>query len=217
MASSTNAHPIPIDEYWKNAYHALDPTLQANIGGARTGKRDITAAVLQTAEQKREISIHKRWKFKLSNGEVIIIRDVVEKITKWVKMFVAVGDVATSYHPETAALPWAAVRFILQAAINETEVHGSMVADLETISRLVSRYKEFERVHLGTATPVQEQLKDGLTLLYADVLKYLATAVKFFDTRSFSKFANCLEYAWKRHLTLQNGDSRVFSVLPMPA
>lgn len=217
MPSSTNAHQSPIDEYWKNAYHALDPTLQANIGGARTGKRDIAAAVLQTAERKREISIHKRWKFKLPNGEVIIIRDVVEKITKWVKMFVAVGDVATSYHPETAALPWAAVRFILQAAINETEVHGSMVADLETISRLISRYKEFERVHLGTATTVQEQLKDGLTILYADVLKYLATAVKFFDTRSFSKFANCLEYAWKRPLTLQNGDSRVFSVLPMPA
>jgi hypothetical protein len=110
--------------------------------------------MLQTAEQKRKISIHTRGKFKMPNGEVIIMRDVVEKITKWVKMFVAVGDVATTYHPEPAALPWAAMRCITQPATYETEGHGSMVANLEMISRLLPRYREFERLHLGTATAV---------------------------------------------------------------
>lgn len=36
------------------------------------------------------------------------------KIAVWIQKFVEVGDVAVSYDPGYAALPWAAVRFLLK-------------------------------------------------------------------------------------------------------
>ena len=186
MAAPAQTQTRPADGYWKKAYDSLDDNLRASISLARTSKNDILAAVLKTADQKREICIHKQWKVKLPQGEVIIIRDVVEKIAKWVKLFINVGDVAIQYDPSTAALPWAAVRFILQAAISDTQIEGAMLADLEIIARLISRYRDFERIHVKPQSSVKTQLEDSLTRLYADVLRFLATAVKYFDTTSFS-------------------------------
>ncbi|KAI4594346.1 hypothetical protein KJ359_008370 [Pestalotiopsis sp. 9143b] len=187
MVPSINVQLGSADGYWKKAYDSLDEKLRASISGARTGRNDILRAVIQTADQKREICIHKQWKFKLPSGEVIIIRDVVEKIAKWVNAFVAVGNVAVQYDPATAALPWAAVRFILQAAISDTQVEGALVADLEIISRLISRYRDFERVHHDRPSLVKTQISEGLTRLYADVLKFLAIAVKYFDSNSLAR------------------------------
>lgn len=52
----------------------------------------------------------------LPTGEVFFIHDVLEKIARWVKMFVAVGDTAVQYDPGHAALPWAALRLVLQVS-----------------------------------------------------------------------------------------------------
>ncbi|KAI9164189.1 Ankyrin repeat domain-containing protein [Paramyrothecium foliicola] len=184
MASSNVGQPGSASAYWKTAYDSLDENLRSSISHARTGKNDILAAVLKTADQKREICIHKRWKVKLQNGEVIVIRDVVEKIAKWVNVFVAVGDVAVQYDPATASLPWAAVRFILQAAISDTQVEGAIVANLEVISRLLAKYREFEKIHLGRGSSVKHQMEQSLTRLYAEVLKFLATAVRYFNNKN---------------------------------
>lgn len=197
MPPSTQAHSQPrsANEYWKKAYDSLDDYVRLTIGTASTDKNDVLAAVLQTAEQKREICIRKRWKVKLPGGKIIIIRDVVEKIAQWVKMYAPVGDVAVNFNPSTAALPWAAVRFILQVAINETEVHGSIMSELETISRLISTSREFERIHLQRASsPLKQDIEDAITRLYADILNYLAMTMKYFDTNSFGEKNSLLRY-----------------------
>jgi bifunctional pyridoxal-dependent enzyme with beta-cystathionase and maltose regulon repressor activities len=54
--------------------------------------------------------MEKRWQFKKRNGEVIILRDVFEKITGWVQKFKGVGDTIVQYDPVHAALSWASVR-----------------------------------------------------------------------------------------------------------
>jgi hypothetical protein len=112
------------------------------------------------------VCVQKQWKAKLPNGQVIIPRDVVEELANWVKAFIAVGDVAVQYDLATAALPWAAIRFILQAAINDTQIEGAIVSDLEVISRLLARYKEFEKIHLRKLKPssLKREMK-GLTRL----------------------------------------------------
>lgn len=56
------------------------------------------------------MEIHQR------NGKVIILRDVVEKIIAWLDKFMKIGDLAMQYDVLHAALPWAAVRFVLQAS-----------------------------------------------------------------------------------------------------
>ena len=121
MPPSATMQPNTADMYWKKAYEALDDEVRKSISGARTGKNGILAAVLKMAAQKREICIHKQLKFTLPNGRVVIIRDVVEKVAKWATKFIAVGDVAVQYDPMTAALPWAAGRFILQAAMSDAD------------------------------------------------------------------------------------------------
>lgn len=67
-----SAVPFTSEELWRKATESLDP--------ARTGKRDVVAAVLKIAERKRQLSLKERWRVKGSDGQEIIVRDVVEKI-----------------------------------------------------------------------------------------------------------------------------------------
>ena len=68
-------------------------------------------------EIERYSSQSKGKSIKLPNGESFFVRDVLEKVSRWVKKFVEVGDVAVQYDPGHAALPWAAVRVVLQVKI----------------------------------------------------------------------------------------------------
>jgi hypothetical protein len=61
-------------------------------------------------------SLRRRWKYKKSNHEEIILRDVMEKIIVWVDKFKEIGDNVVVYDPAHAALPWAGVRFLLQVS-----------------------------------------------------------------------------------------------------
>lgn len=189
MATTTQVQNNTGEEYWKRAYDALDASLRNNINSARTAKRDVVAALLKTARDKREICIHRQWKIKLPGGDTVIVRDLVDKIAKWIKLFVSVGDVSVSSNPTIAVLPWAAVHFLLQVAISDAQVHESIVIDLETISRLISRYREFERIHLQQAreSSIKGQMEESLTRLYVAMLKYLASAIKYFDTSTFGE------------------------------
>ena len=85
--------------------------------------------MLKEVETKRELAIRKRWKFKKPNGDVIVVRDVLEKIAKWINRFKETGDVVIQYDPAHLALPWAAFRFLLQTSISEIEVFGALVDD----------------------------------------------------------------------------------------
>lgn len=59
----------------------------------------------------------KRWKVTKKNGDVIVLRDVFEKIIKWVQNFQQVGNLAIYYAPSYAKLPWGVVSRLLQVGI----------------------------------------------------------------------------------------------------
>ncbi|KAG5751994.1 hypothetical protein H9Q70_005388 [Fusarium xylarioides] len=175
-SSNTNAQSL-----WDQAFNCLGADPKTSLGQAATHKRDILAAVLEAAENRKATSLCKRWKFKRSNGEVVIIRDVLEKIAKWIDSFKAVGDAAVQFDASNASLPWAAVRLLLQVTVNDVQQYGTMVQDLEVISRIVARYKEFENLHLGRDQPAEAALETALTVLYTEVLTYLAQTIGFFS------------------------------------
>ena len=83
----------------------------------RTDKLTILNDVLVAVEGKRQICMQRRWRYKRSNGEVIILRDLFEKMMVWVNKFKEIGDVAVQYDPGHASLPWAGVRFFLQVCV----------------------------------------------------------------------------------------------------
>ena len=57
----------------------------------------------------------KRWTVSRGpNKNALVLRDVFANIASLVEKFIAVGDIAVQYDPGHAALPWAAVRFLLQ-------------------------------------------------------------------------------------------------------
>ena len=46
----------------------------------------------------------------------MIVRDLLEKIIKWLDHFKAIGDVGVQSDGAHAALPWAGVRFLLKVS-----------------------------------------------------------------------------------------------------
>ncbi|KAI1014433.1 hypothetical protein LB504_012069 [Fusarium proliferatum] len=160
MPPSGNAS---VQSLWDQAFNSLGTDLKTSLGQAATHKRDILAAALEAAETRKATSLRKRWKFKRSNGEVVIIRDVLEKIAKWIDSFKAVGDAAVQFDASNASLPWAAVRLLLQVTVNDVQQYGTMVQDLEVVSRIIARYKEFENLHLGRDEHAQPALETALT------------------------------------------------------
>ncbi|KAG6362578.1 hypothetical protein INS49_007670 [Diaporthe citri] len=188
-ASASSPNQNLTGSLWDKAYNRLDKTLRSSLGQATTHKRDVLAAVLRAAEDKRDKSLQGRWKVKLPNREIVIVRDVLEKITRWVVRFKEVGDIAVQYDPTHASLPWAAVRFLLQVTVNDIQQYGAMLVDIEVISRLITRYKEFELLHLPRNAPVPPPLDDALTSLYTEVLIYLARAIDVLSERTLLRLA----------------------------
>ncbi|KAK7427334.1 hypothetical protein QQZ08_006103 [Neonectria magnoliae] len=72
--------PVFTVRLWDKAFHLLNPDLQKGLDPTRTSKHDVLAAVLAEVEAKRDLSLRKRWKWTKSNGDVVIVRDVLEKI-----------------------------------------------------------------------------------------------------------------------------------------
>ncbi|GKT64007.1 ankyrin repeat domain-containing protein [Colletotrichum tofieldiae] len=161
---------------WERALDSLSPDIQKSFDRTKTHKRDIVAAVLEEAEAKRALSLRKRWKFTKPNGEVVIVRDVLEKIISWVQRFKETGDTIIQYDPAHAALPWAAVRFLLQMTVSEVQTFAAMADD----PRMLVRYRLFEGLYLrGSQSEIELKLEDALTCLYAEILVHLSNALGF--------------------------------------
>lgn len=99
----------------------------------------VQAAVLREVEGKKQLCFQKRWKFKKPNGDVVIVRDLLEKISHWIVRFKEVGGTAMQYNPVHAALPWAAFTFLLQLAVSEVQLFGAMVSDCKCYQAMRSR------------------------------------------------------------------------------
>lgn len=173
MATAT----ATVQDLWKRAVDSLDPHVLQGLDPAKTGMRDIVNATLKAAEAKREVSIKKRWRMARRNKEDIIVRDVMEKIIHWIQRFKEVGDNAVQFDPGHAALPWAAIRFILQATINYAEVEREIFEGMDLVTRLLASFRDVESIYVGPGAPAE--LGDALVGAYATILESLSGAVKF--------------------------------------
>jgi ankyrin repeat protein len=180
------------NDLWKKAVDSLDPQVIAGLDPAKTGMRDIVTAVFRVAHTKRDESVKKRWRISRRGKQDIIVRDVMEKIIFWIDRFKDVGDNAVQYDPAHAALPWAAVRFILQSVINYTEVEREILEGIELVTRLLASFREVEKIYLGAGVLVE--LQDALVYAYATILQTLAEAVRYL---SQSKMINGLKAPFK--------------------
>src|ERR1700733_3526647 len=107
----------PAEDLWAKAAKALNDKNQLPVDFNQMDRLTVLKDVLVAVEEKKQSCLKKRWKYKNSKGEIVILRDLFEKIVVWVDKFKEVGDNAVQYNPTHAALPWAAVRLVLQVQV----------------------------------------------------------------------------------------------------
>lgn len=91
-----------------------------NINFSRAEKLESLADLHALTEKLKRECVKKRWTYTRKSGETVILRDVFDKVIRWIDLFKQVGDVAVQYDPVHAALPWAGVRFVLQVRTIES-------------------------------------------------------------------------------------------------
>lgn len=165
---------------WAIAVGKVGDNNKAQLDIYRTEKIAVLDDILSLVKVKQNICLQKRWKFKKRSGESLVFRDLIDKIAIQVGKFVKVGDAAAQHDPTHAALPWAAVRFLLQITLNDAQIFGAIAEGVETVSRLISQYIIFEAacLHPSGYTPcaTQQKLSEALIVLYSAILTYLAKA-----------------------------------------
>jgi hypothetical protein len=106
------------EDLWEEAVNKLDLNQVATLKSAGTDRRKVLEEVLSFVQDAERTAQKKRWKWKNSKGDVVIIRDVFTKMVVWIEKFKAIGDTIIQYDTGHAALPWAATRFLLQVIPN---------------------------------------------------------------------------------------------------
>ena len=100
------------ENLWSLAAARLSNKDKASLDSDLTVKLD---DLLSAVESKRQECERRQWTVKK-----VVLRDVFTKIVKWIEKFVEMGDVAVQYDPGHAALPWAAIRFLLKVLTKVT-------------------------------------------------------------------------------------------------
>ena len=139
LSNQATSH-VKHQELWSQALSRIAPADKDHLQSLAT--ENYIAALsdfLSLTESSHQESLRKRWKYVRSNGEVVIIRDLFAKVTKWLDIFKQVGDQAVQYDPGHAALPWAGIRFVLQMAVNDINKYGRLVEIISEISFIITR------------------------------------------------------------------------------
>ena len=124
-----------LESLWEKALTQLSNEDRQKIDVSLLDKRGILKDVIDVVEDKRTLCLQKQWKIK-KNGEEVMLRDLLGKIVAWVNKFKDVGDIVVQYDPTHAAIPWAAVRLVLQARrLILYSQYGSLAFVMTSISR----------------------------------------------------------------------------------
>ncbi|KAM0481785.1 hypothetical protein ACHAPX_003111 [Trichoderma viride] len=147
---------------WAEALQRLSKEDQTQFELAQKGIDDpqsVLSNVLTATNKRKEECMKKRWKL-------------------------TIGDVIIQYDPIHTALPWAAIRLIMQATINDIEIFGHVLSSLENISNLVAQCQLIEVVYLTKkrkqSGELFGQLSECITDLYAAILGYLARVMHYY-------------------------------------
>lgn len=114
QTTSMDRYDSRCEDLWEKALQTLSNDDLNRINIHEDDRRIVLEDILSIVAEKQEVCDRKRWKYKRKNGEEVIIRDVLTKITHGINKFKDVGDNLVQYDPHHAALPWAAIRLVLQ-------------------------------------------------------------------------------------------------------
>jgi hypothetical protein len=103
------------EDLWTKAANSLrNPKKKLSIDPQRLDRLTVLKEILELVQVSQFSRLQKRWKFKNRDGKDVTFRELFENTVLWVGKFIVVGDTLMQYDPGHAALPWAAVRLVLQ-------------------------------------------------------------------------------------------------------
>ncbi|KZL79784.1 ankyrin repeat protein, partial [Colletotrichum incanum] len=179
--------PAPVG-LWELAFQSLsakDRNLMVKIGDEENARLKSGLSIkfvpqldqlIELTRKKQQVCDKNAWKVRLPGQQEIILRDVAEKIIKWLDTFKAVADVAIQFDPIAAALPWAAVRFFIQTAVQAKTTMHHLLTVVEHITRVASRCQLYEILYLqgGLQRHGAEDLQQSLVDLYRALFRMIA-------------------------------------------
>ena len=87
------------------------------IDFSQDDKRTSLEKLLGLVEEDQKDDVKRQFEIPRKGGKPIVVRDVLGKIANCIHKFREVGDNVVQYDPAHAALPWAAVRLLLQVRL----------------------------------------------------------------------------------------------------
>ncbi|KAK3392046.1 hypothetical protein B0T20DRAFT_72359 [Sordaria brevicollis] len=110
------------------------------------------------------------------------ISGFVEQTVSVINSFLAVGDVAVSFDPVHAALPWAAVRFVLVALVSSKELKERLIGGIAATSSLILQCESYRILYIDSEPDLRPpehalcKLRDCILQAYHSSLMFLGFA-----------------------------------------
>ena len=70
---------------------------------------------------------------------------------------------------------------MLQVVTNDVQKFGAIVEGVETVAHIITRYTIIEHLYLTRNTKFTDELNDAITRLYAEVLRFLSKACRYYS------------------------------------
>ncbi|KAL5085288.1 hypothetical protein Trisim1_010726 [Trichoderma cf. simile WF8] len=102
----------------------------------------------------------------------------VEKTIFILNQFISVGDVAVSYDPVHAALPWAAVRLVLVGITSNHQLNIQILGGLASVTSLLLQCNMYQRLYL-TSSSTTDGIKEALEALEESLVDSYANSLYF--------------------------------------
>jgi hypothetical protein len=165
---------------WDTANAQLDGETQIILAKVNTGNGCVVDEVLTEAVTQQRALAAKRWKVTIG-GKEVILRDVLGKIVRWIDHFKAAGDIAVQFNSGAASLPWAAVRFLLQVAVNDKQYLEATIEGIEIATQTIARYAAVENLYMDSDFQLHTQIRSKILGLYVHILSFLGESIQYFQ------------------------------------
>ncbi|RKK63627.1 Vegetative incompatibility protein HET-E-1 [Fusarium oxysporum] len=144
--------------------------------------KDISERMAQAIQDGQHGREHREWKVTIGHKEYSA-RGLVDKTVNILNKFVGVGDVAVSFDPVHAALPWAAVRFVLVTLTASSEIRSQIIVGLAKVTSLILQCDTYRRIYMApdiTLRPpadILDLLEKSIVQTYVKSLLFLGFAI----------------------------------------
>ncbi|PGH14627.1 hypothetical protein AJ79_02962 [Helicocarpus griseus UAMH5409] len=181
LLSEPSPPPSIAQDFWFDALGKLSDDHQQVIRAMQPERKAISPLsesmeeLVGATKRKQQDCEAKSYKFSFL-GRELILRGVAEKTIFWLNKFKSIGDIAVGFDQVHASLPWAGIRFMLQAAVAESEQMGALLVAVEKVTYLVNRCAVYESLYPSGVTP-QNALQNfhvALVEIYAATLRLIA-------------------------------------------